>query len=1089
LLSCVSLLKSQFEIGMKKYLLLLCFGAGLHLVAQSQTSFGGKPRKQGSEVPFRVPYERIDGQRKLPDSKQKFSPKLLTTKVVRDSAGTPVYVEYRRDIAQKGNARTSMTAAALQYVEDLKPMFKLESPANELKVQTVEEDELKHTHVRLQQQFRGVDVYGGELIVHAQHNQFTSINGYHFKTPQLTDVTPQLDESQAAQLALNDLRTHTVVRELGKAELQLLKKQLAESELLIYYPEATPEVAHLAWRLVVRPNFVERWNYFIDAKSGQILHKYNHTCALDGPARATGRDLNNATQTVNTYQKGNTFYLVDATRAMFNARASNMPDQPVGAIWTVDARNSKADDITIWQFASNNNTWSANAISAHVNAGLAFEYYSTKHRRNSLNGKGGNMISVVNVRDEDGTEMDNAFWNGEVMAYGNGATAFTPLAGALDVAGHEMTHGVIENTARLEYNTQPGAINESLADVFGVLIERKNWTIGETVTKRAAFPSGALRDMANPNQGGTRDPGYQPKTMAQYDNTKEDNGGVHINSGIPNYAFYLFATNTAVGLDKAERVYYRAMTTYLTRFSKFIDLRVAIIKSTTDLFGATSNETKAAQSAFDQVGITDNTNNNPAPKTPSTLPANTGTDFILLYGADKKLYSTPTTAVNLTVKASRNIVNRPSVTDDGKFVYFVTDDKRIRAVSLVGTPDETVVSDETRWNKVAISRDGRKLAALTDQADKSIFVYSFDLRKWVTFKLYNPTYTNGVSTGDVQYADGLEWDPSGEYLVYDAFNKVKTSTGRTLDYWDVGFIKVWDSVANNFGDGSIEKLFSDLSEGENVGNPTFTKNSTAVLAFDYYYEPDEEYAILGLDMETDSYKVIAENNTFGTPDYSRLDDRVVYVNKNGTANRVSIMPLNVDKITGRGTATNFVNNATWPLWVSQGTRTLPSINFAAIANRFENAPPFTLSATASTGDKVLFKVISGPATVSGNLLTVTGSGTVTVRAYNESERPFFPIATADRTFQVIPILSVNPALAAEVQVFPNPAREQIEVSLPSQMAATELQLTDLAGRTLQTLWLQKQTSVQLDVRHLATGVYFLNIKTPQGIVQRKVLKQ
>lgn len=112
------------------------------------------------------------------------------------------------------------------------------------------------------------------------------------------------------------------------------------------------------------------------------------------------------------------------------------------------------------------------------------------------------------MRDEDGTEMDNAFWNGEVMAYGNGATDFTPLAGALDVAGHEMTHGVIENTARLEYNAQSGALNESFADVFGVLIERKNWTIGETVTKRSAFPSGALRDMANPNQGGPKDPGY-----------------------------------------------------------------------------------------------------------------------------------------------------------------------------------------------------------------------------------------------------------------------------------------------------------------------------------------------------------------------------------------------------------------------------------------------------------------------------------------------------------------------------------------------------------------------------------------------------
>lgn len=1053
----------------------------------AQSRLDQKPKK---EAPSKPTEADIDGRRAGGSKKSAALSNVLTAKVIRDSTGTPIYVEYRRAIKQSVRGRAAMSAAAVAYVDALKPLLKLRNPTEELEVQTIEEDELKHTHVRLQQQFKGLPVYGGELILHAQDNQFTSLNGYHFKTPQLTNLTPRINEQQAAQLALADLAKQTVVRTLNTAELKLLKKQISEAELLIYYPENTPEVAHLAWRLVIRPNFVERWNFFIDAQTSTILFKSNHTCALDGPARATGRDLNNATQTVNTYQKGSAFYLVDASRAMFNARTSNMPDDPKGAIWTVDARNSKADDITIWQFASNNNTWTPNAISAHANAGLAFEYFANKFKRNSLDGKGGNIISVVNVRDEDGTEMDNAFWNGEVMAYGNGATDFTPLAGSLDVAGHEMTHGVIENTARLEYNAQSGALNESFADVFGVLIERKNWTIGETVTKRSAFPSGALRDMANPNQGGPKDPGYQPKTMTQYVNTKQDNGGVHINSGIPNYAFYLFASNSAVGLDKAERVYYRAMTTYLTRFSKFIDLRVAIVKATTDLFGANSNEVRIAQTAFDQVGITDGMSNNPAPKTPSTIPTNTGTDFVLLYGTDKKLYSTPTTAVNLTVKSSRNIVNRPSVTDDGRLVYFVTDDKRIRAVSLVGNPDETVVSDETKWNKVAISRDGKKMAALTDKADKTIFVYSFDLRKWTSFKLYNPTYTNGVSTGDVQYADGLEWDPSGEYLVYDAFNTVKTSTGKALNYWDVGFIKVWNTVDNNFGDGDIQKLFSDLSEGENVGNPTFTKNSTAVLAFDYFYEPDGEYAVLGLDMEKNDLKTIAENNTFGTPDYSRLDDRVVFTTKNGTANRVSVIGLNADKITGRGSPTAFVNNATWPLWVSQGTRALPSINFVAIGDRLENAAPFALNATASSGDKVLFKVVSGNATVSGNVLTIKGSGPITVRAYTDSERPFFPVAIADRTFQVIPILSVNPVLAAQIQVFPNPVRDDLQVELPANLAANDVQITDLTGRKVRSMVpIRQQTQLQFDVRNLQTGVYFLIIQTPQGIVRRKLIKE
>ena len=331
--------------------------------------------------------------------------------------------------------------------------------------------------------------------------------------------------------------------------------------------------------------------------------------------------------------------------------------------------------------------------------------------------------------------------------------------------------------------------------------------------------------------------------------------------------------------------------------------------------------------------------------------------------------------------------------------------------------------------------------------------------------------------------------PLGRIFGVRCFQQSKNFDGPNPYYWDVGFIKVWDTATNNFDDGTIQKLFSDLSEGENVGNPTFTKNSTAILAFDYYYEPDDTYSVLGLDLEKNSLQTIAENNTFGTPDYSRLDDRVVFVKKNGTASRVSVIGLNPDKITGRGTVTNFINNATWPLWVSQGTRALPTITFNAIADRFQNAPPFALTATSSTADRVLFRVVSGAATISGNVLTITGAGPVTVRAYSESDRPFFPIATADRTFQVIPILSLNPALSAEVQVFPNPVQDELQVNLPAALRVNSLQVNDLNGKKLIDMPIDKERQVLLDVRSLPTGVYFLSIQTPQGIVQRKLMKQ
>lgn len=1078
----------------KLIVLVCCLTSSRFLLAQN-SRFSEKPLKENPHPlpPSLQNASQIDGSR---STQKSFSislsqPRSMTARVIRDSTGLPVFIEYRRSLKTSSRGRAALTSAALTYLTELKPYLQLATPEEELEVITIEEDELKQTHIRLQQHLKGVPVYGGELMIHIENNQFTTLNGRHFKTPIVSNFTPTLSANAAAQLALHDLSKETIVRVLNEGELQILKKQVPESELVIYYPDSQAERAHLTWRMVVRPNFIERWNYFVDAHTGEVLAKTNHTCALDGPVKATARDLNGANQTLNAYLKGSTYYLVDVTRPMFNNNASVLPDKPFGGIWTIDARNSKADDISVWQVTSTNNAWTALAVSAHSNAATAYSYFSQVHKRNSLDGKGGNVVSVINVRDEDNKEMDNAFWNGEIMAYGNGAAAFGPLAGGLDVAAHEMTHGVIENTAKLEYQGQSGAINESLADVFGVLVDRANWTVGEFVVKKTVYPSGALRDMANPNQGGTNTNGYQPRTMSQYINTTKDNGGVHSNSGIPNYAFYLFANNGSVGKDKAEKVYYRAMTNYLTRFSKFLDLRLAIIKSASDLYGANAAEVAAARSAFDQVGITESTNNTPPPVNPTTLPNNTGQDFLLVYGGDKKLYSSSTTATNITVKSNRAILNRPSVTDDGKFVYFVSDDRRIRAVSLVGTPDESLVSDETIWNKVAISKDGKKLAALTNQADKSIYVYSFDLKKWTIFKLYNPTYTDGVSTSNVQYADGLEWDASGEYLVYDAYNQLKTSTGKSLDYWDVGFIRVWDSLKQNFADGTIQKLFNDLEEGESVGNPSFAKNSTAILAFDYIYEPDDVYGILGVDLEKGDTKFITDNTALGFPDYSRLDDKIVYVTQGtGTAKNVKLIGLNSDKITGKGTGTTLLTNANWPLWVSQGTRQLPSLNFAAITDKLQDSPSFTLNATASNGDAVGFVVLSGPAQINGNRVTLTGSGRVTIRAFTDSNRPFFPIATADRSFEVIPILSIATNSNKDILIYPNPTQSELRIKFLENLDPQKVEMSDLTGRiVLPKITVESAQELKMDLNTLPTGVYLLSIPTEKGGVRQRIVKQ
>jgi Zn-dependent metalloprotease len=235
---------------------------------------------------------------------------------------------------------------------------------------------------------------------------------------------------------------------------------------------------------------------------------------------------------------------------------------------------------------------------AYDGAGATFEFYRDVYERNSIDGRGLDLISSVHY----GNRYDNAFWDGAQMVYGDGGGqlfnegAFTR---ALDVIAHELTHGVTQYTAGLEYSKQSGALNESFSDVFGVLVKQyaakqtadedeEKWLIGagSLVSKWGR----ALRSMKAPGTAWQGD--QQPSTMDDYvdlpddNDPSNDNGGVHINSGIPNHAFYLAAT--ALGghaWEKAGRVWYVALTDKLEPTSQFEDAATATVEVARELFG------------------------------------------------------------------------------------------------------------------------------------------------------------------------------------------------------------------------------------------------------------------------------------------------------------------------------------------------------------------------------------------------------------------------------------------------------------------------------------------------------------------------
>ena len=233
-----------------------------------------------------------------------------------------------------------------------------------------------------------------------------------------------------------------------------------------------------------------------------------------------------------------------------------------------------------------------------------------------------------------------------------------------------------------------------------------------------------------------------------------------------------------------------------------------------------------------------------------------------------------------------------------------------------------------KFRNVVISRDGRRLALLREALTPEVTIIDLGIGKSTVNTFKNATTAAGISTGDVQYADAMEFDYSGEYLMYDAYNVINSPVAGEISYWDINFMKVWEIDKNNFTTGDeilFDKLFSGLPEGVDVGNPTFAKNSPYIVAFDYI-EDDINY-VLGANIETGDVDVIAQNNTLGYPTYSKKDEFVVFDTKTLSDGRnLKIAQLKDTKIGSEDEeGTDYIEDAKWAVWFSNGQRVLTGV--------------------------------------------------------------------------------------------------------------------------------------------------------------------
>ena len=477
-----------------------------------------------------------------------------------------------------------------------------------------DKDNLGMEHYRYQQVFNGIPVEHAVYIVHVAGGKIMSQNGTWIKDfPAQLKTTATLTKTAAVEAA-----THSIGAKIYKwqvpAEEAFIKAEqndrnatfVPKPELVWYSGETaiTPATLRLAYKMDIYAHYpASRQIVYVDAINGNILGRREliHTTNAAGTA-VTGYS---GTQSITSDYTGTTYRLRETGRG--------------NGIQTLNMKTAGTNYASAVDFTDADNNWNnvntnkdQYATDAHWGAEKTYDYFFTKYNRNSIDNAGFALKSYVHVNlvAQGYPDNVNAFWDGSRMSYGDGNSSYSPLT-ALDIAGHEITHGLTENSSNLNYSYESGALNEGFSDIFGTAIEfyarpsRANWLIGEDI-------GASFRSMSNPNTYS------QPDTYqgTYWYTGSADNGGVHTNSGVLNFWFYLLSmggsgtndkgtafTVAGLGIDKAAAIAFRTNTVYLGATSNYAAARTWAIKSAEDLYGVGSNEATQTSCAWAAVGV------------------------------------------------------------------------------------------------------------------------------------------------------------------------------------------------------------------------------------------------------------------------------------------------------------------------------------------------------------------------------------------------------------------------------------------------------------------------------------------------------
>jgi thermolysin len=476
--------------------------------------------------------------------------------------------------------------------------------AGELTLSRVQRDPdfADRLHARLDQRLKGVRVFGAQLAQQvAASGETLTVFGRLYEGLDL-ETQPALTPEQAARIAAGDL---------GRGA-----DAVGDVELVVLTLVEPPVLAYTLWTRLD----AQLVRTFVDARSGAVAMRYldTHTASVVG----AGTGVHGDRKKVSADSSAGSFRADDKLRppllTTYDMRFN------VGALNRVLATGS-VDPSFVASDADNNWT-DGGVVDAHVYTGYTYDYYWRRHGRRGIDGQDLAVRSFIHFD----AGYVNAFWSplARSMFYGDGGSSYVPFSGGLDVVAHELTHGVTQFTWNGIYTFESGALNEAFSDIMGASVEffheppgegrqRADYWLGEDLSRVFNPAVFAFRSMENPSlrcRSFGCDPDHYNRRLILPLST--DNGGVHINSGIANQAFYLLVeggTNRTSGLrvaglgaanrERAEKIFHRGFTSYMTPSSSFAAARAATLQAARDLYGADSNEAAQVAAAWTAVGV------------------------------------------------------------------------------------------------------------------------------------------------------------------------------------------------------------------------------------------------------------------------------------------------------------------------------------------------------------------------------------------------------------------------------------------------------------------------------------------------------